>query len=442
MSGRKRYRRGLSAGSILTLTLTALVLIGFFALLPKLTGNVDIRMNASELAVAIDDSISLIARTAAGTGAPKTASEKEQPKTAGTLPPESLPTAAPVTPPPVYEFTLCLAGRVDTNQAMQKALTDDTGYRFGMLFDKLGGEMGADLSVCTLLDSVVPTDKLSDMNAPADLLAALKAAGANALCLGHPGALDGGADGLLQTKQSIADAGMLAYGASASAEERESITLINANGVSVALLSFQNDISSAGKKRASAEERELAFTALDMQTVAAELARAREAGAQAVVASVCWGKANASAPTKEQRELAQLMADAGADIIIGTGSEAVQTVEILTANRGDGKYHPTLCAYSMGNLVTYNRDKGAYLAGILLGARVEYDSGTGLIAFDELTYTPTYCWRGKEDGVTRSRVLISNREPESFVDENQRSVMGRCLKLIREAMDGGVLTER
>lgn len=52
-------------------------------------------------------------------------------------------------------------------------------------------------------------------------------------------------------------------------------------------------------------------------------------------------------------------------------------MEILTADRGDGKYHPVLCAYSLGNLFTYDREKRATLASILLRSDVVYDPVTG-----------------------------------------------------------------
>ncbi len=434
-----KQRRRISAGTILMLTLTALVLIGFAALLPKLTGNVDISMNAAELAVALDGSLSQLSGALPAIGSQP---QNTPINAVNTQVPQPQPTAVPVTPPPKLSFTLSVAGRINLNQAMLKSLTDDTGYKLPILFDELDGRARADLSIATALDMMIPTQKLSDANMPTELADALKGMGLNAVNIASVSVLDGGIDGLSQTKQSIVNAGMLAFGAYSSESERNQIVLVNVKGVKIAVLSYQNDISSAGKKKTSKEERDFALAPCDINLIAGDIAKSREAGAQVVLVSVCWGKASAATPSKEQRELAQLMADAGADIIIGTGSDAVQNVEILTANRADGKYHPTLCAYSMGNLVTYDRDKSSYLAGILLGARIEYDGGTGLVAFDELSYMPTYCWRGKEDGENRYRVLISNLPPASYVDKNQTKVMERCLSQISETMGNGVLSER
>lgn len=143
--------------------------------------------------------------------------------------------------------------------------------------------------------------------------------------------------------------------------------------------------------------------------IADDIAKVRQAGAKVVVVSLCWGKGRGNGPHQHPRpELAQGIADAGADIILGTHSGTLQTVEILTADRGDGKYHPVLCAYSLGNLFTYDREKRTTLASILLRSDVVYDPATGCVAFDNLSYTPTYSWRGKEDDVTRYRVILND----------------------------------
>ena len=435
MRGRKRERRSLSVGTVVMLTLTALVLIGFCALLPKLAGNVDIKLNASELAVAIDQSIAQLTSSAAQTRPPKEAPTPS-------LAPDTFTTVAPVTQAPKLSFSLRASGRINMNTAIQKSLTDDTGYQFDQLLSQLGSILNADLSVATLADNVVSTAKLSDTNIPVEALTALKEAGIDALCVGYPNALDEGVGGVALTKQNIAGAGLIAYGVYTSAAERSTAVIADASGIKIGLLSFQNELSSNGKKRADQDDRAIALAGLELATVQQEIEKVKQAGAQIVLVSLCWGKSGATSATDDQRELAQGIADAGADIILGTNPEAVQEVEILTANRGDNKYHPVLCAYSMGNLITHNRDKRGYLAGLVLGAQVEYDAASDTVAFDDLSYTPVYNWRGKIEGKTSYRVLISNQTAADFVDKDQSSVMSRCLKLIRELMDGSLFVER
>ena len=433
MSRRRRSKRGVSLGTVVMLLLTIVVLGGFCVLLPRLTGVTDVRTNAAELAVAIDQSLSQIAASGVSLVGPT--------PQASVLPPSSLATATPTpaapTTPPEQRFTLCAAGSIQINSNVQKALTDDGTYRFEILFDDLEGDLTADLSIATLENNVIGSAKLSDSNIPADVLVPLRETGVNALCLGYYGALNGGISGLVETQQAVSTAGMTPYGVYASQQERDSLTLMDVNGISVALLSYQNELTSSGKRQTSDEEQAFVIASQQLPVITEEIAKARQAGAKVVVVSLCWGKEGATAPTSTQTELAQGIADAGADIILGTHSGTLQTVEILTAERGDGKYHPVLCAYSLGNLFTYDREKRSTLASILLRSDVVYDPATGCVAFDNLTYTPTYSWRGKEDGVTRYRTLLNDGQTyPDYVDDTQKGVMERCLTLVTDVMEG------
>lgn len=431
MSRRRRSRRGVSLGTVVMLLLTIVVLGGFCALLPRLTGTTDVRTNAAELAVAIDQSLSQIAASGVSLVGPT--------PQASVLPPSELATATPTpaapTEPPEQRFSLCAAGSIQINSNVQKALTDDDTYRFDILFGDLAGDLAADLSIATLENNVIASAKLSDSNIPADVLAPLHAAGVNALCLGYYGALNGGVSGLVETQEAVSAAGMTPYGVYASQQERDSLTLVEVNGISVALLSYQNELTSSGKRQTTDEEQAFVIASQQLPVIADDIAKVRQAGAKVVVVSLCWGKAGATAPTSTQTELAQGIADAGADIILGTHSGTLQTVEILTADRGDGKYHPVLCAYSLGNLFTYDREKRTTLASILLRSDVVYDPATGCVAFDNLSYTPTYSWRGKEDDVTRYRVILNDGQTyPDYVDDTQKGVMERCLTLVNDVM--------
>lgn len=433
MGRRRRARRRISLGTVVMLLLTIVVLGGFCALLPRLTGVTDVRTNAAELAVAIDQSLSQLAASGVSLVGPT--------PQASVLPPSELatatPTAAAPTAQPEQRFTLCAAGSIQINSNVQKALTDDGTYRFDILFDDLAGDLVADLSIATLENNVIPSAKLSDSNIPVDVLAPLRATGVNALCLGYYGALNGGVAGLMETQQAVTAAGMMPYGVYASQQERDSLTLMDVNGISVALLSYQNELTSSGKRQTTDEEQAFVIASQQLPVIADDIAKVRQAGAKVVVVSLCWGKEGATAPTSTQTELAQGIADAGADIILGTHSGTLQTVEILTANRGDGRYHPVLCAYSLGNLFTYDREKRSTLASILLRSDVVYDPATDCVAFDNLSYTPTYSWRGKEDGVTRYRTLLNDGKTyPDYVDDTQRGVMERCLTLVNDVMEG------
>lgn len=443
----RRVYRGISAGTILMLLITAGVLFGFAALWPSFTGSQDILFDAAKLAVAMDNSLSqltastsqiLQSRSEPGaTIRPLFLSATAQPAAlSSNLPATPAPTPTPL---PKQRFSLAAAGSIEWNADARKAMTLEGFYRFDLWADQMQNAMAADVSIATLQNTVVGSEKLNNVNMPSELLAAIRSMGINALCAGQSNALNFGLDGLEETKQAIRKAQMNPFGAYTSLAERTSAVRISKNGVDIALLHYQDSISSAGRKQTSSEERSFALPALEISVMVKDLTQIRANGAQVAIVSLNWGNDQSDSPTDDQRELAQQLADAGADIIIGTGNGALQPVQVLSANRGDGKYHPVLCAYSLGNLFSPDRESRITLSSILLQTDVVYDPATGCIAFENLCYTPTYAWRGKDQGATLQRVLLNNGHLPSFVDEKQQDVAQRCYQLVLDVMaDTGV----
>ena len=95
---------------------------------------------------------------------------------------------------------------------------------------------------------------------------------------------------------------------------------------------------------------QLDFTTLNPQ-VLEDIAAARE---QADVVVVCphWGTEYSTKPSSYQEQFALQMAEAGADVIIGTHPHVVQPVEWIEAENG-GR---TLCFYSLGNYVSTQKE--------------------------------------------------------------------------------------
>lgn len=93
--------------------------------------------------------------------------------------------------------------------------------------------------------------------------------------------------------------------------------------------------------------------------IAEQIAIAKGA-ADAVVVLPHWGTEYLYAPTKTQRKWAQFLADAGADLIIGTHPHVLQPVE--TVDAADGRSVPVF--YSLGNYVSAQKRPGTMLGGL------------------------------------------------------------------------------
>lgn len=441
---KKSRRHGLSAGTVFMLILTAAVLAGFCLLVPALTGNKDILMDASKLVVAIDTSISKLA-TVTDNPVPHSSAQDQVISLPVSLLATAVPQAEPVntpvpTLPPKQSFTLCASGSVLFNSRVQRELSTGEEASYELLTDQIAEKLHADLSIATIGNTYIDSKKISDLNMPAGMLSPLAASGINVLSLCDADMLNGGLSDLKDTMQSVREYGMNPIGLYSSLQERHEPPMLHLNGINICILSYMEGINSNAKKKLTEEELSFAYAKLDLDAIISDISSARASGADVVILNLSWGKSGATRPTEAQRHLAQQMADAGADIILGTRSGVLQPVQVLSANRGDGNYHPVLCAYSLGNLFDFNRDKRSTLCSILLNTEVIYDHSTGCVSFDNLTYTPTYSWRGKEGRYTRQRILIADPEntPE-FVDKDQNSIMQRCLDLVTEVMkDTGI----
>jgi hypothetical protein len=439
MRKRRRRTHGISLGTIVSLTLLGLVIAGCVFLFPKLMGSIDDRVDAQSVSVAIGASL----RSLRGeTEAPVSFSPEVTPATAPPLEIAAYATPTPTAPPEsTRQFTITAAGSLSIDKDIRQTCTGADGYAFAPVFAQLTALLQDDLNVATLENLTVANEKLTSVNMPADALNAIHAAGFNVLCTGFPSALSLGMSGLAETLGAISTAGMTPYGIYQSDEARNHVVTLQTNHMMVALLSFQDELSSTSQKQTSAKEQAYAIAPLTLPTIATEVTAARAAGAQIVIVSLCWGKVGASTPTGTQRELAQGIADAGADIILGTHSGAVQTVELLSATRADGTTHSTLCAYSLGYLLDSDRSNRDSVSGMLLHIGMTYDLALDTLTFDSLTYTPTYIWREKIEGKTAYRVIPSNAQPPEAMGNGQRDVMERSLALVRDRLAGSAVTE-
>ena len=94
--------------------------------------------------------------------------------------------------------------------------------------------------------------------------------------------------------------------------------------------------------------------------IADQIAIAKET-ADVVVAAAHWGEEYEHTITSSEREWAQMLADCGADIIIGTHPHVVQDYEWITA--ADGR--KVFCIYSLGNFISL-QDEADDLVGLML----------------------------------------------------------------------------
>lgn len=108
-----------------------------------------------------------------------------------------------------------------------------------------------------------------------------------------------------------------------------------------------------------------------------------ETVADVVIVSMHWGAEYNQKPNAEQRRLAGIIADAGADVILGHHTHCIQPIEWVEGKDGN----KTLCFYSLGNF-TSETDETVSLVGGLASFDIILHETEGL-SIGNVSFTPT-----------------------------------------------------
>lgn len=134
-------------------------------------------------------------------------------------------------------------------------------------------------------------------------------------------------------------------------------------------------------------------SALNEDTIAADVAMAREQGAEFIIACPHWGIENNAETSGEQTDFARVYAEQGVDVILGTGPRVLQRVEVFQNASG----HKTVCFYSLGCLIS-SLDAANFLGGL---AEVTLEKqADGSCAVQSATLKPVVTHRGEGQAFT------------------------------------------
>ena len=444
----KHPHRGVSFGTVFMLALTIMVLGATAAIFPRLLGTVDIHVDGGTVLSALklhDGLPSLALSDIPISDATPTPEITVQPKPAATVY-EPIATAAPTaTPVAGGTVTLTLGGSINIEDAIRKsAYHSDSGkYDFTDIMALLRDEMQSDLTMLSLENITYDAEAVSAVNAPSVVMDMLADAGVDVVALGFFKAMDKGLEGLKATIDAAQSRDLATVGTYSSQDDADKLRVFTVDNVDVAYLHYTESVSAVGKKAITAENAAYALPTIHIDGVPdgmfADIRSARADGADVVIVSLNWGKVSASKPTAAQKELAQLLADAGADIIVGSGSRVVQPVTWLTARDANGNIRHTLCAWSLGSLLNESRKDGNVL-GMLLQLQISFDGDT--LSFEKVSYTPTYIWRYKQDGQYHYRVAVSDQPPPDGMSDDQVGYMEKAYRNLQKYLGDSPVTLR
>ena len=448
MNGKKK---GLSAGSVLVLLMTAAVAVGCVVLFTHFQGNDrQVSMDARKVIRVLGDALQGPTPETAPQPTVRTVTVTLAPPSA-TMAPTAAPAENPVytavqeTQPPQerkdFSFTLTAGGIMgfhsDVSDSVYQA--GEKTFDYQPIFSLLGDKVHADLNLATLGNVLnVADQKYADVFAPAPVLSGVKRAGFDLLLLNTEHILDQGAKGAQDTAQVIYENGISSLGVSAS--PAKSSGLIAINGGSVAILTYTETLTAKGKNTLETAEGQDLIRLFDPETAQQDIRRAKAQGAGCVIVCIHWGKEDTTSVTSSMRKNARLLADAGADLILGAHPTRVLPMEILDCTDEKGRSRQAFVAYSMGTLLTESRE-GYDISGALLHLQITC-YGDGRVSFSGAEYTPTYIWRQNIHDRWQYRVVASNGNIPDGMDQQQEKVMGRALNRVKETLKDSPVIQR
>lgn len=182
-------------------------------------------------------------------------------------------------------------------------------------------------------------------------------------------AYDWGPFGAIEHSRAVWNSQPVAFtGTATDEEEAAEIPVVERNGITFALVNYTYGVNGY----APGDIPSYAVNFIDEDRIAADVERARSQ-ADVVIAAMHWGTENETEPDAQERAWAQMLADLGVDIVVGSHPHVTHPLTWLTGQDGNR----TLVAYSLGNFIIQHADPTPYndLEGMLACDFVKYAEG-------------------------------------------------------------------
>ncbi len=253
------------------------------------------------------------------------------------------------------QITFAAVGDIVMNGAVLESGQKSSGaYDFSHLFANLEEELAQYDVRLVNQETNLPGSKfgfgaLAPLNAPQELGRAEMNVGFNVILRASDHTLDNSYEGLhneLQWWNSEYKTTPLLGVAEPDPEEHpglndyvNNIYMYDKDGFKVAIINHSWGVG---------EDDQGVVSALTEEKITNDVQKARNEGAHMIVACVHWGDENNIDTTDDEAFFAQVYANNGVDVIIGTHPRVLQRVEVLTNESG----HRTVCFYSLGCLIS------------------------------------------------------------------------------------------
>lgn len=261
----------------------------------------------------------------------------------------------------------------------------DGSYSFDRMYERVSDEISsADIAylnqetICG--GTQLGLQSYPTFNSPYEILDSVAAAGFDWISTSSNHSMDVGEEGILSQLSHLEELPQLIQtGTNASADEAKEYKVIEKNGVKIGLLSYTYGLNGF----ALPDGKEYLVNLIDEDRIREDMKELNQISDVQVV-SMHWGVEYQFEENEEQRALAQLLSDEGADVIIGTHPHVLQPMEVLKGEEGN----ETLVIYSLGNFVSAQDVNSRMLGGMAKWTLVYHPSDKS-VSFKNICFEPT-----------------------------------------------------
>lgn len=216
-----------------------------------------------------------------------------------------------------------------------------------------------------LCDVVANYPRFSAMSSVAD---ALLDAGFNVMNLATNHSLDRGVPGLETCLENVHQRDFDAIlGAFRTEDESKQQIIVEKQGIRFGFLSYTYGLNGLNLPA----DKQWMVARIEEEKIRTECAALRE-NCDYLIVSMHWGNEYQTKQNAEQEALAQILAEEGVDLVIGTHPHVIQPAVWYDRPDGGKMY----CVYSLGNFVSNQHRRDTMLGG-LLDMTLEFDATTG-----------------------------------------------------------------
>lgn len=275
------------------------------------------------------------------------------------------------------------------------ALQDDGTYDFSKMYTNF--KKDAKESDITFInqETVLGGESLGlsgypTFNSPTEIAKNLEKAGFNLANLATNHCLDRGEQGIANELEAFSNTNIVTDGVYTSQEAFNAIPTFKKKGITFSFLAYTYGTNGI------APDYDYNVSYLDDDQIKSDVQKAKEIS-DVVIVSAHWGDENTFEPNDLQKHYAQLFADCGVDVVIGTHPHTIQPVKWIKGNSGN----KMLCVYSLGNFIG-----GMLTTDNAIGGEIKFDfvKKNDKITIENVKWIPTVIhFEGNQDNIIEVR---------------------------------------